>query len=188
MTENWITTLRSKLRATDAGCWEFTGSTNGNGYGRMIIDGRRRYTHRLMAHYALGMPLDSRQVVCHSCDNPPCCNPDHLFIGTQADNVRDMMTKGRREYRPTHPTTRPCDHCGIEYEPNPDHRGRSKVCSPACRGALYGSQTRGTCRVLDADQLADVARALVAGESQSSIAARYGVSQMTVSNIKRGKR
>lgn len=56
--------------------------------------GRQVYAHRYAWVLANG-PIAPGLVVCHTCDNPPCINVDHLFIGTQADNVRDMYAKGR---------------------------------------------------------------------------------------------
>lgn len=75
-------------------CWNWTGCTNADGYGWFNGFGGPQLTHRLM--YSLGARAPERgQVVMHSCDNPPCCNPAHLRIGTDADNARDRMRKGR---------------------------------------------------------------------------------------------
>lgn len=71
-------------------CWPWKGSVMGEGYGRY----RQAYTHRLAWMLANG-PIPAGLFVLHKCDNPPCCNPDHLFLGTQADNVRDRDAKGR---------------------------------------------------------------------------------------------
>jgi hypothetical protein len=79
----------------NSGCWLWTGYTVGRGYGR-LGDGTKRM--RLATHVSLqlaGRPAAPGMCVCHRCDMPSCVNPDHLFIGTQADNVRDMHTKGR---------------------------------------------------------------------------------------------
>lgn len=72
-------------------CWIWTGPTNNHGYGRF---GGSRYAHRVSYQLAHG-PIPPGMVVLHRCDNPPCVNPDHLSLGTQRDNVRDMVTKGR---------------------------------------------------------------------------------------------
>jgi hypothetical protein len=79
-------------------CWEWTGSRQGNGYGRFRTvggrQGRTDYAHRLAALDALG-PVPDGMEVCHRCDNRRCVRPDHLFYGTRTDNVRDCMAKGR---------------------------------------------------------------------------------------------
>lgn len=79
-------------------CWNFTGSPNKR-YGYLIIDSRkltRRQisVHRFMYEHFKGKVPDSLYV-CHSCDNTKCCNPEHLWAGTQTDNMRDMSRKGR---------------------------------------------------------------------------------------------
>ena len=79
-------------------CWPWTGEVNNQGYGRFNLwhDGRRT---RLLAHrlavVLAGTLLPERMKVLHRCDNPPCVNPAHLQIGTQGDNMRDALSKGR---------------------------------------------------------------------------------------------
>ena len=95
-----MTTLVDRLIArvaiADSGCWEWQGALTEHGYGRMSWQGVVRRTHRLAAHWWLGVDLTDESVkVRHSCDNPRCCNPDHLLVGTQADNVADMMERHR---------------------------------------------------------------------------------------------
>ena len=81
----------------NTGCWLWMDCAHEFGYGLLKIGGRKGPVVR--AHrYAWELhngPIPRGLFVCHRCDNPPCCNPAHLFLGTNADNVRDMRRKGR---------------------------------------------------------------------------------------------
>ena len=80
----------------DTGCWLWQGRRDKRGYGRITISHRRWSVHRLAAHLYLDLDPDSGLHVLHRCDHPPCFRPDHLYLGTNADNVRDRM-RGRRD-------------------------------------------------------------------------------------------
>lgn len=83
---------RIELRGNDE-CWPFHGRTT-HGYGIIDFNGRPALAHRLM--FQLMNSQDPGDLfVCHSCDNPICCNPNHLWLGTHKDNMRDMRIKGR---------------------------------------------------------------------------------------------
>lgn len=88
------------------GCWEWRGCTDDYGYGRAKWKGRAVRTHRLSAFLSglvdsLKAPKDRRAsgFVLHRCDNRRCCNPEHLFVGTQTENMLDMYNKGRHPVR-----------------------------------------------------------------------------------------
>ena len=76
-------------------CWPWTGFLTEKGYGR-ICRGRKGNVraHRLAYYLANGVD-PGRKVVCHKCDNPKCCNPAHLWLGTQLENIADRVAKGR---------------------------------------------------------------------------------------------
>jgi|SRR5882724_11220478 len=69
-------------------------STRPNGYGAAVLDGKCTSAHRLVYTQHYGAIPNGMQVL-HKCDNPPCVNPAHLFVGTQKDNMRDKHAKGR---------------------------------------------------------------------------------------------
>lgn len=89
--------LSPRLKIMPGGCWEWQGYRTEDGYGQirrgpasesMIL------THRAMWEIVFG-PIPNGLHVLHKCDNPPCCRPAHLWLGTQADNIADMVAKGR---------------------------------------------------------------------------------------------
>jgi hypothetical protein len=83
----------SQIVKTDS-CWLWSGTKAGKGYGQVAAAGERMYAHRFAWERASG-PIPDGIEVLHQCDNPPCVRRSHLFLGTQLDNARDMVTKGR---------------------------------------------------------------------------------------------
>lgn len=78
----------------NTGCWLWTGSLNTNGYGTVQHKGRMSLVHRLMCEFTTRRTQQG-ELVCHRCDVRWCVNPDHLFLGSFKDNMRDMAAKGR---------------------------------------------------------------------------------------------
>lgn len=84
-------------------CWPWTGFRGRKGYGHFsnhhfYYGGKFMHSHRWAWEYTYGeVPKDLQ--VCHKCDNPPCCNPNHLFLGTNSDNQQDSFRKGRVKIR-----------------------------------------------------------------------------------------
>jgi hypothetical protein len=82
---------------TETGCWNWTGSLNRGGYGRLNIEGKTYSAHRLIYWAATGA-WPGELFCCHKCDNRRCVNPWHLFLGTRRDNIDDMLRKGRQNH------------------------------------------------------------------------------------------
>lgn len=86
--------LSSRYKIMPNGCWEWTGRTN-FGYGMMKLDNKEISASRVTAFLYHGLIFGSGIHALHRCDNPPCINPDHIFLGTNLDNIKDRIAKGR---------------------------------------------------------------------------------------------
>lgn len=95
------------------GCWEWTGYCHSWGYGQISIKHKTYAMHRLMYEQFKG-PIPDGLFICHACDNPKCCNPDHLWAGTQKENIQDCVRKGRK----AHPAL---THCSRGHELTPEN-------------------------------------------------------------------
>jgi hypothetical protein len=89
--KEWLQTKIAIDLAT--GCWEWTGGLFASGYGAVGVDRKVLKAHRVA--WALYRGEVGAWHVLHRCDNPKCCNPDHLYLGTHADNMADRAAKGR---------------------------------------------------------------------------------------------
>ena len=125
-----------KVRKTES-CWLWTGYISSAGYGQIQrgYRGPRPYVHRLVYALAKG-PIPAGLCVLHTCDTPPCVNPDHLWLGTKGDNARDMVRKGRN---PAH--TRPHTHCKRGHALVDGNRYVTKRGRQECRTCLRKRHT-----------------------------------------------
>lgn len=86
--------LRNRVMEMPSGCWEWQAYCNPAGYGQVRIDSVLHLVHRYVFQYIHGA-VESELVIMHTCDNPACCNPGHLALATQKQNVQDAVHKGR---------------------------------------------------------------------------------------------
>jgi HNH endonuclease len=145
---------------TPDGCWLWTGSTLHTGYGVMRIAGRPSAVHRLAWELAHG-PIPAGMFICHHCDVRRCVRPDHLFLGTPADNSADMVLKGRQATGDRAPSR-------LHRESRP-------------RGDSHPS------RRLTSEAVIAIRERFAAGTPRVALAAEYGVSNVTVGKIVRGE-
>jgi hypothetical protein len=83
----------SKTKVAPNGCWEWQLFRDKDGYGRLKVKQRMKRAHRVSFELSVGSTKNLS--VLHRCDNPPCVNPDHLFLGSMKDNMQDKLKKGR---------------------------------------------------------------------------------------------
>ena len=99
-----ILRFNEKYERHESGCWLWTASTAGKGYGQIKLPKQRKqiYAHQLSYLIYKG-EIPAGVFVCHTCDNPKCVNPDHLFLGSAKDNQQDMKAKGRSTFGERNP-------------------------------------------------------------------------------------
>lgn len=131
-------------------CWPWHGARSSCGYGNFKLLDRKNTPSSRLAYYLSSGHWPGELLVCHACDNPPCCNPAHLFLGTTRDNAADMMAKGR------------------------------------WRGGNNKRTNNPQARLTEED-VAEIRRSIAFGQTNVSIAARYGVTHSLISAIRRGK-
>ena len=127
--------------ANRGGCRLWTGWKDRKGYGMIRANGRRVFTHRVVWELAHG-PIPEGLCVLHRCDVPGCVAVDHLFLGTNLDNMKDKMAKGRHHYqKKTHcPRGHPLSGANLYRHPNGSRRCR--ICGRYRQTALPEKEER----------------------------------------------
>lgn len=95
MRADLLTRFWNKVLRMESGCWEWQAQRDADGYGRFMGLGKKMGLAHRFAFSTFVAPIPPSLCVLHDCDNPPCVRPDHLKLGTHADNVRDKIAKGR---------------------------------------------------------------------------------------------
>lgn len=152
----------SKVTQKDAGdCWPWTGRGTAQGYGFFDYGGGTFISTRVAWMIFFGQDPGSLNVL-HSCDNPPCCNPSHLWLGTHSENTKDMVAKGRRNHAKG-------ERNGTHTKPENVPKGESHY-----MGKLNDEKVREI-------------RATIGITTLAEMAAKFGVDMTLISLVRRGK-
>lgn len=203
-TELIVSRFWEKVNKSKDGCWEWQASIDTKGYGYCWNGKKVVRAHRFSWELHFG-PIPNCIQVLHSCDNPPCINPEHLFLGTNLDNVKDKCKKERQKKGEKHPFAILKDEQVIEIRRR-DESGESlaniskefnvtkKSISQVARGNKWKhihiseNAKRNRTVKLSKEQIIEIKQRYRLGGNQYVIAIEFGVTQAHVSNIIRGKK
>jgi hypothetical protein len=170
-------------RMSPAECWLWTASQNSMGYGKMLVAGKLQLAHRISWELHIG-PVPAGLFVLHRCDTPLCVNPLHLFVGTNADNMRDMKVKGRHWSKTKPWIAAKGDRHGSRTKPECIPRGDRHWMKRTPERIKRGEDNPTT--ALKGDRLREVVERLILhNETRSSLAREFGISPVTIQRIRR---
>lgn len=197
--------IMSNIQISDSNCWEWQGEIIKGGYGRCHFKGNKYIVHRAML-ISLGKEIPEGFEVCHSCDNPRCCNPEHLFIGTHKQNIKDRDNKGRTAKGDSHyARTSPeklarGEKSGSILHPESRPRGKNhwSVLHPEKRaiGERHGSHTkpervakgeRSGSAKLSQENVIEIRNLYKSGYKQVELAKMFNVTKGTINHIIKGR-
>lgn len=184
-TTNDIPRFWSKVD-TSGDCWIWTATKNRRGYGQFYYEGRLQLAHRVAYKLTYG-PVDDDIHVLHRCDNPSCIRPDHLFLGTQRDNVQDMIGKGRAYFQlhPEYASSRGDDHYARQ-RPELLARGERHGMHVHPESRLYGEKAPAV--KLTLEQVRAIRRAYSQGNvTKLGLARQYNISRRAIQKIISGE-
>lgn len=200
------------IRRGDDECWGWKYSQQPSGYSQIRVDGTTQLAHRLSYELHYG-PIPPGLHVCHKCDNRECVNPNHLFLGTHADNMRDRDSKGRVRHGQDHPCAILAEQDVVAIRVLAEQGIRQQVIaakfgvqlnevSRIVRGERWSraggpiqpnrkqyrrkGQEHPGAKLTDGD-VREIRRLVAQGVTQREIGRRYGVSRSTIGLIVRGK-
>lgn len=129
-------------RAGEDECWIWLGAHDGRGYGTLYVNGRNRRATQISIEIATNLPFPAGKLACHHCDNPPCVNPKHLFVGSMKDNMRDCIAKGRFIQPPIHKRgyNRLKTHCKRGHPLSGENLIRTRQGRRSCKQCMRASQ------------------------------------------------
>ena len=204
MTESDLERFWAKVEVRGADeCWEWTSTFNDTGYGRIGKGTKVYLAHRWAYLIEYGLDPDGK-CVCHACDNPACCNPAHLWLGTRRDNSHDAVNKGRHTHGERDGMSRLTQQDVQEILMSDERHcdvARQYGVSPAAIGAIRRGdrwkhlpgdrsnppRAQGARKKSAKLVKQDVIEILASNELHQVLAQRYGVSRSAISMVKSGR-